>query len=141
MNVPIALEVGRKLEEELYVHTIGTSLGTSAELKHGPLTMVKGRSLIFVAPLGTEYDKIFANMREAQSRKAKIIAVATRGDELIESITSDIIWIPKSSEFLSPILSAVALHLLTYHLGGREKGKKVRNFDRPRNLAKSVTVN
>ena len=137
INVPVALEIGRKLEEELYVHTVGTSLGTSAELKHGPLTMVKGESLIFIAASGKEYNKIVTNMREGQSRKARIIAVATKGDELISSITPDIIWIPQTDEFLSPLLSAAALHLLTYYLG---ESKKIKNLDRPRNLAKSVTV-
>lgn len=137
INVPVALEAGRKLEEELRVHTIGTSLGTSAELKHGPLTMVTGKTLVFIIPAGQEYEKIFNNMREAQARKANIIALATNGDKSVQSLTEDIIWMPESNELLSPIISAVALHLLTYHLG---KEKNIKDFDRPRNLAKSVTV-
>lgn len=137
INVPVALEAGRKLEEELRVHTIGTSLGTSAELKHGPLTMVTGKTLIFIVPKSQEYEKILNNIREAQARKANIIALATEGDKSIRSLTEDIIWMPESNEFLTPIISIVALHLLTYYLG---KFKNIKDFDKPRNLAKSVTV-
>lgn len=139
INIATALEAGRKLEEELHVHTIGTSLGTSAELKHGPLTMVTGKTLIFIAPSGQEHRKLLNNMNEAKARRAKIVAIATEGreGELVRNITEDIIWIPQCNELLTPILSSIALQLLTYYLG-KEKG--IRNFDRPRNLAKSVTV-
>ncbi len=137
INVPVALEAGRKLEEELRVHTIGTSLGTSAELKHGTLTIVTGKTLIFIVPAGQEYDKILNNIREAHARKANIIALATKGDKSIQSLTEDIIWMPESNELLTPIISTAALHLLAYYLG---RCKEIKDFDKPRNLAKSVTV-
>lgn len=137
INVPVALEIGRKLEEGLYVHAIGTSLGTSAELKHGPLTMVSDKTLIFIIPSGLEYQRTLLSMNEAKARTAKIIAIATDEDETVQSIADDTIWIPKCNELLTPILSIIPLQLLTYYIGKRG-GKG--NFDRPRNLAKSVTV-
>lgn len=137
INIPIALEIGRKLEEGLCVHTIGTSLGSSAELKHGPITMVNGKTLIFIIP-GADHKKILTSMKEAKFKNAKIIAVATKGDEMVRDIADDTIWIPKANKFLSPILCVIPLQLLAYYIG-EEKGRKD-CFDRPKNLAKSVTV-
>lgn len=137
ITVPVALEIGRKLEEGLYVHAIGTSLGTSAELKHGPLTMVSNKTLIFIISPESGHQKMLISMEEAKARKARIIAVAAEGDEVVQGIADDIIWIPKSDELLTPILSIIPLQLLTYYIG--KEGKKG-DLDRPRNLAKSVTV-
>jgi len=137
INVPIALEIGRKLEEGLCTHAIGTSLGSSAELKHGPLTMVNGKTLIFIIP-GADHRKILTNIKEAKIKNAEIIAVATKEDETIRNTVDDIIWIPNVNKFLSPILCVIPLQLLAYYMG-EEKGRK-ECFDRPGNLAKSVTV-
>lgn len=137
INVPIALEMGRKLEEGLYVHAIGTSLGASSELKHGPLTRVTNKTLIFIIPSGSEHRKMLIHMSEAKARGARIIAVATRGDEAVQTVADDTIWLPECNELLTPILSIIPLQLLAYYLG-KESGRG--NLDRPRNLAKSVTV-
>lgn len=137
INVAVALEIGRKLEEGLYVNAVGTSLGTSSELKHGPLTMVSGKTLIFIVSPGSGYQKMLISMEEAKAREAKIIAIATERDEAVQRIADDAIWIPKCSELLTPILSIIPLQLLTYYIG-KESSKG--NLDRPRNLAKSVTV-
>lgn len=138
INIPVALEIGRKMEEILYVSTIGTSLGTSAELKHGPLTMVTNEPLIFIAPFSSEYKKIITNIEEAKARRANVIVVATEGDEVIrKNMVDDVIWIPETDEFLTPILSVIPLQLLTYYIG---RSKNMESFDRPRNLAKSITV-
>lgn len=139
INMPVALEIGRKMEEVLYVNTLGTSLGTSAELKHGPLTMISDKTLLFIAPFssGSEYRKIITNIEEAKARGAKVIAVAIEGDRVIKNMVDDVIWIPETSEFLTPILSVIPLQLLTYYVG---QSKNMESFDRPRNLAKSITV-
>lgn len=102
------------MEEVLYVSTIGTSLGTSAELKHGPLTMITDKTLIFIAPFSSEYKKIITNIEEAKARRANVIVVATEGDEVIrKNMVDDVIWIPETNEFLTPILSVIPLQLLT----------------------------
>lgn len=138
INIPVALEIGRKMKEVLYVSTIGTSLGTSAELKHGPLTMITDKTLIFIAPFGSEYKKIITNIEEAKARRANVIVVATEGDEVIrKNMIDDVIWIPETNELLTPILSVIPLQLLTYYIG---RSKNMESFDRPRNLAKSITV-
>ncbi len=142
INIPVALEAGRKLEEGLYVHATGTTLGASSELKHGPLTMVSGNTLIFIIPNEPEHRRMLINMSEAKARGAKIIAVATTGNEAVKSLADDTIWIPECHELLTPILSIIPLQLLTYYLGEEIKKRNLGrpDLDRPRNLAKSVTV-
>jgi glutamine---fructose-6-phosphate transaminase (isomerizing) len=142
MNAPVALEVGRKLEEGLYVNSVGTTMGYASELKHGPLTMVTGNTLIFIIPTGVEYERILVNMNEAKARGAKIIAVTTTGDDKVKNIADDVIYIPACHELLTPILSGIALQLLTFYLSEAivQRGLGKPNLDHPRNLAKSVTV-
>lgn len=143
---PVALEAGRKIEEILYAHSIGTSMGSSAELKHGPLTMVRDKVMLFLVPPAAHH-KIITNIDEVKARDAKIIVVAAQGDDIIgnlekESYIDDVIWIPKAHELVSPILYMVPLYLLVYYMAVKKKkaGMEQINPDRPRYLAKSITV-
>ena len=134
-NYPVALEGALKLKEIAYpIHAEGYAGG---ELKHGPLALAdENFPFIFVVPQDSVYEKMLSNMEEVKARKAPIIAVATAGDEKIKKIADDIIYIPHISEMLTPILSVVPLQLFAYHMGVL-RGCDV---DKPRNLAKSVTV-
>jgi glucosamine--fructose-6-phosphate aminotransferase (isomerizing) len=144
--VPVALEAGRKVEEILYAHSIGTSMGSSAELKHGPLTMVKNKVMLFLIPPASGYHKIITNIDEVKTRDAKIIVVATQGDEIIanlekEDYIDDLVWIPKTHELVAPILYIVPLYLFVYYMAIMKKKVDGQiNPDRPRYLAKSITV-
>jgi glucosamine--fructose-6-phosphate aminotransferase (isomerizing) len=118
-------------------------MGSSAELKHGPLTMVKNKVMLFLVPPPTtkEHHKIIANIHEVKSIDAKIIVIATQGDEEIVKLDNvkcidDVLWIPKSHELLAPIFYIIPLYLFTYHLATM----KERNPDIPRHLAKTLTV-
>jgi len=142
IQIPIALEIGRKFEEGLYLPAVGTSLGNAAELKHGPLTMVHKKLLIFIIPT-IDRKKILTNIGEAKSRGAYILAVLDQGDKMAMDMVDDSIYIPKirneiANELLSPILYVIPLQLFVYYMA-KEKGKE-KSLDRPRNLAKSVTV-
>jgi len=146
--VPVALDAGRKIEEVLYAQTIGTSMGSSAELKHGPLTMVKNNVVLFLVPPPTTkgHHKIIANIHEVKTRDAKIIVIATQGDEEIANLTKancidDVIWLPKAHELVAPILYIIPLYLLTYYLAIKkiETGDQIYP-DSPRHLAKAITV-
>ena len=134
-NYPIALEGALKLKEIAYpIHAEGFPGG---EMKHGPLALAdENFPFIFIATQDSVYDKILSNMEEVKARKAPIVAVATTGDERIKELADDVIYIPKTSEMLSPILNVIPLQLFAYHMG-LLKGCDV---DKPRNLAKSVTV-
>lgn len=144
--VPVAFETGRKIEEILYAHSIGTSMGSSAELKHGPLTMVKDKVMLFLIPPTKSYHKIIANIDEVKVRDAKIIVVATQGDEIIANLEKEeyidyVIWIPKTHELVAPILYIVPLYLFVYYMAIMKKKVNGQiNPDRPRYLAKSITV-
>lgn len=131
---PIALEGALKLKELAYVHAEGYSAG---EMKHGPIAMIDEQfPTIAIALHGPLYEKMISNMQEIRARKGKIIALVTEGDTQSTNIADAILYIPSMREILSPILSVVPLHLFAYYLA-RAKGN---NVDRPRNLAKSVTV-
>jgi glucosamine--fructose-6-phosphate aminotransferase (isomerizing) len=134
-NYPIALEGALKLKEIAYpIHAEGFAGG---EMKHGPLALAdENFPFIFIAPQDSVYEKTLSNMEEVKARKAPIIAVATAGDEKIKEIADDVIYIPQTSEMLTPILSVIPLQLFAYHMGVI-RGCDV---DKPRNLAKSVTV-
>ncbi len=133
-NSSIALEGALKLKEISYVHAEGYSAG---ELKHGPLALIdKNFPSLFIAPTDSVYDKIISNMEEVRTRGGHIVAIATRGDKKIARIADDVIYIPKTLEMLTPILSVIPLQLFAYYVGTM-KGIDV---DKPRNLAKSVTV-
>ncbi len=133
-SYPAALEGALKVKEISYVHAEGYGAG---EMKHGPLAMIDEKfPTLAIVPQDSVYEKTISNMIEIQARKGPLIAVATEGDERVKEITKDVIYIPKTIEQLSPILSIIAVQLFAYHFAV-EKGL---NVDRPRNLAKSVTV-
>ena len=123
-----------KLKEISYVHAEGIVGG---ELKHGPLALVEESfPTVAICPSDSVYDKMVSNIQQVRGRNGKVIAVATEGNEDIKKIADDVVYIPKTSEMLTPILSVVPLQLFAYHVGVL-KGCDV---DKPRNLAKSVTV-
>lgn len=133
-NYPIALEGALKLKEISYVHAEGVAGG---ELKHGPLALVEESfPTIAICPSDSVYDKMISNIEEIKARKGLVIAIATEGNEEIKKIADDVIYIPKTLEMLTPLLSVVPLHLFAYYFAKSLK----RDIDKPRNLAKSVTV-
>jgi glucosamine--fructose-6-phosphate aminotransferase (isomerizing) len=133
-NYPIALEGALKLKEISYVHAEGVAGG---ELKHGPLALVEESfPTIAICPSDSVYDKMISNIEEIKARKGLVIAIATEGNEEIKKIADDVIYIPKTLEMLTPLLSVIPLHLFAYYFAKSLK----RDIDKPRNLAKSVTV-
>ena len=133
-NYPVALEGALKLKEISYIHAEGLP---AAEMKHGPIALiVNGMPAVFIATAGPQYDKIMGNISEVRARGGRIIAVATEGDRNIAQHADHLITIPDAPEFLQPILAVVPLQLLAYHAAVL-RGQDV---DKPRNLAKSVTV-
>jgi glucosamine--fructose-6-phosphate aminotransferase (isomerizing) len=131
---PAALEGALKLKEISYVHAEGYPAG---ELKHGPISLLDAECpLVAVATRSTTYEKLISNVMEGRARDAKIIAVATEGDEGIGRIADDVCWVPDTHEMLSPVLAIIPLQLFAYHVA-LARGTDV---DQPRNLAKSVTV-
>ncbi len=133
-SFPIALEGALKLKEISYAHAEGYSAG---EMKHGPLAIIdENFPSVFVVPRDSVYKKTLGNMEEIKARGGKIIAVATEGDEAIKKIADDVIYIPKTLELTSPLLSIIPLQLFAYYMAVL-RGCDV---DKPRNLAKSVTV-
>lgn len=134
-NYPIAEEGALKLKEIAYhIHAEGYAGG---EMKHGPIAMIdENFPSVFIAPSDSVYEKTWSNMEEVKARKGKIIAIATEGNEDIKDLADDVIYIPKTLEMLTPVLAAIPLHLFATYIG-IELGLDV---DKPRNLAKSVTV-
>ncbi|QDT01920.1 Glutamine--fructose-6-phosphate aminotransferase [isomerizing] [Rubripirellula lacrimiformis] len=133
-NFPTALEGALKLKEISYIHAEGYP---AAEMKHGPIALVDEKTpSVFIVPRGTTHDKVMANMEEVKARGGPIIAVASHDDPHIEAIADDVIRVPQVQEFLQPIVTVVPLQLLSYHIA-LLRGCDV---DKPRNLAKSVTV-
>ncbi len=133
-NFPTALEGALKLKEISYVHAEGYP---AAEMKHGPIALVDAQTpSVFVMPSGFIYDKVMSNLEEIKTRGGPVIAVAAAGDERIAHVADDVIYIPAVPEFLQPIVAIVPLQLLAYHIAIL-RGCDV---DKPRNLAKSVTV-
>jgi glucosamine--fructose-6-phosphate aminotransferase (isomerizing) len=133
-NFPVALEGALKLKEISYIHAEGYP---AAEMKHGPIALVdENLPVVFIATKDTYHEKVISNMQEIKARKGKVIAVINEGDEQSASIADDVIVIPEADEIVAPILSVIPLQLLAYYIGVA-KGCDV---DKPRNLAKSVTV-
>ena len=133
-NFPIALEGALKLKEISYIHAEGYP---AAEMKHGPIALVdENLPVVFIATKDSYHEKIVSNMQEIKARKGQIISVITDGDEVSPTLSNDVISIPPADELIAPILSVVPLQLLSYFIGVA-KGVDV---DKPRNLAKSVTV-
>lgn len=133
-NFPVALEGALKLKEISYIHAEGYP---AAEMKHGPIALVDDKlPVLFVATKDSYYAKIVSNVQEIKARKGMVIAVATQGDEVIPGMADDTMLVPDADETLAPLLSVIPLQLLSYYVG-LAKGLDV---DKPRNLAKSVTV-
>jgi len=133
-NFPVALEGALKLKEISYIHAEGYP---AAEMKHGPIALVdENLPVVFVATHDSYYEKVVSNIQEIKARKGKVIAVVTEGDQTIPGMADDIIEVPAADELVAPIVSVIPMQLLAYHIGV-QKGLDV---DKPRNLAKSVTV-
>jgi glucosamine--fructose-6-phosphate aminotransferase (isomerizing) len=131
---PIALEGALKLKEISYIHAEGYS---AAEMKHGPIALIdKKTPTVFLVPQDSMYDKTMANLAMIRARQGPIIALATEGDKAIKKVADDVIYLPKALEPIYPILATVPLQLFAYHIAVA-RGCDV---DKPRNLAKSVTV-
>jgi glucosamine--fructose-6-phosphate aminotransferase (isomerizing) len=133
-NFPIALEGALKLKEISYLFAEGVAGG---ELKHGPLALIDEKlPTIAICPFDSVYDKMSSSIQEVKARKGPIIAIATQGNEEIKKLVDDVIYIPKTLEMLTPMLTIIPLHLFAYYMAvllGHD-------VDKPRNLAKSVTV-
>ena len=133
-NFPVALEGALKLKEISYIHAEGYP---AAEMKHGPIALVdKDLPVLFAAPKSIYHEKLVSNIQEIKARKGMVIAVISEGDETITNMADDTMTIPLTDELISPLLSVIPLQLFACYLG-MEKGFDV---DKPRNLAKSVTV-
>lgn len=133
-NFPIALEGALKLKEISYIHAEGYP---AAEMKHGPIALVdENLPVVFIATRDSYHEKIVSNIQEIKARKGKVIAVITEGDEIIPGMADDVFYIPEADEIIAPMLSTIPMQLLSYYVG-IAKGVDV---DKPRNLAKSVTV-
>jgi len=133
-NYPIALEGALKLKEISYIHAEGYASG---EMKHGPIAMIdENFPSVVIAPQDSVYEKNISNIQEIKARRGPVLAIATEGDKDIAKLADDVFYIPKTLEMLTPLLSVVPLHLFAYYIAA-SKGLDV---DKPRNLAKSVTV-
>ena len=133
-NFPTALEGALKLKEISYIHAEGYP---AAEMKHGPIALVDERTpSVFLMPQGPVYDKVMANVQEIKARGGPVIAVVCEGDTEAARLADEVIAVPPTEDFLQPIVSIVPLQLLAYHTAVL-RGCDV---DKPRNLAKSVTV-
>lgn len=133
-NFPIALEGALKLKEISYIHAEGYP---AAEMKHGPIALVdENLPVIFIATMDSYHEKIVSNIQEIKARKGKVIAIITEGDEIIPGMADEVFFVPPADEIIAPMLSTIPLQLLSYYVG-IAKGVDV---DKPRNLAKSVTV-
>ena len=133
-NFPVALEGALKLKEISYIHAEGYP---AAEMKHGPIALIdEDMPVIFIATRDNSYSKVLSNIEEVRSRKGKVIAIANEGDEEISRLADHVIYIPAASAPVTPLLSVIPLQLLAYHIATLRGC----NVDRPRNLAKSVTV-
>ncbi len=133
-NYPVALEGALKLKEISYIHAEGMP---AAEMKHGPIALIdKGMPVVFVATQGSQYEKVMSNIEEVRARGGAIIAVATEGDPHISKYAEAVFYVPAVPEALQPMITVTPLQLLAYHAAVL-RGLDV---DKPRNLAKSVTV-
>ena len=133
-NFPLALEGALKLKEISYIHAEGYP---AAEMKHGPIALVDPLTpSVFLIPKDAVYEKVLLNLEEIKARKGQIIAVVSQGDDRVHNLADEIIELPECPDFLNPIVASIPLQLLAYHIA-LFRGCDV---DKPRNLAKSVTV-
>jgi len=134
LNYPLAMEGALKLKEISYIHAEGYPAG---EMKHGPISLIDGdMPIIALAPQDHLYEKMLSNVNEAKARGGKVLAVVTEGNKIMADKVDDVMYLPKTLPDLYPILMAVPMQLLAYHIA-IARGADV---DQPRNLAKSVTV-
>ena len=134
VNYPVALEGALKLKEISYIHAEGLP---AAEMKHGPIALIdRGMPVVVVAPHDHTYEKVIANIEEVKGRSGSIIAIATEGDDYLAQLADAVIYVPKTNPLLSPLVTTVPLQLMAYYAAVA----RGHNVDRPRNLAKSVTV-
>ncbi|MFA5150057.1 MAG: glutamine--fructose-6-phosphate transaminase (isomerizing) [Candidatus Omnitrophota bacterium] len=134
INYPSALEGALKLKEVSYIPAEGYAAG---EMKHGPIALIdEYRAVVCIAPTSKVYEKMVSNIQEIRSRHGKIIAIASCGDQEVSELTREVIYIPQVDELFSPLLVALPLQLIAYHIAT----KRGCDVDQPRNLAKSVTV-
>jgi len=134
VNYPTALEGALKLKEISYIPAEGYAAG---EMKHGPIALIdEYRAVVCIAPESAVYEKMVSNIQEIKSRKGKLIALASDGDDKIKALTKEVIYVPKVAELFSPLIATIPLQLLAYHIAI----KRGCDVDQPRNLAKSVTV-
>jgi glucosamine--fructose-6-phosphate aminotransferase (isomerizing) len=128
------MEGALKLKEISYIHAEGYAAG---EMKHGPIALISPEMpTVAICPRDSMCEKMISNMQEIKSRKGPVIAIATVGDNNVKEIADDVIEIPQTLDYLSPILAVVPCQLLAYHCARFLN----RDIDKPRNLAKSVTV-
>ena len=133
-NFPTALEGALKLKEISYIHAEGYP---AAEMKHGPIALVDEQTpSVFIVPQGFVYDKVMANLEEVKARGGPVIAIVQEGDRRVMELADDIISVPQADDCIQPLVNIVPLQLLAYHIA-LQRGCDV---DKPRNLAKSVTV-
>ncbi len=133
-NFPVALEGALKLKEISYIHAEGYP---AAEMKHGPIALIdEDMPVIIIATHDSTYSKILSNIEEVRSRKGRVIAIASEGDTEVSRLAEEVIYIPQASGPITPLLTVIPLQLLAYHIATLRGC----NVDRPRNLAKSVTV-
>jgi glucosamine--fructose-6-phosphate aminotransferase (isomerizing) len=133
-NFPVALEGALKLKEISYIHAEGYP---AAEMKHGPIALVdESLPVVFVATRDSYHEKVISNMQEIRARKGRIIALINEGDSQSTALADDVIVVPEADEIVAPMLSVIPLQLLAYYTGVA----KELDVDKPRNLAKSVTV-
>lgn len=134
VNYPVALEGALKLKEISYIHAEGMP---AAEMKHGPIALIdEGMPVVVVAPQDHTYDKVVANIEEVKGRGGQVVVVANEGDDELTRLADEVLLVPKTLPMLSPLLTTIPLQLMAYH-AAVARGHDV---DKPRNLAKSVTV-
>jgi glucosamine--fructose-6-phosphate aminotransferase (isomerizing) len=134
LQYPVALEGALKIKEISYIHAEGLP---AAEMKHGPIAMIsEGMPVVVIAVKDHLYDKVISNIEEVRSRGGHVIAIATEGDTHIQNLAEDVLYVPDVPELIAPLVTVVPLQLLAYHAAVL-RGCDV---DKPRNLAKSVTV-
>ncbi len=134
VNYPVALEGALKLKEISYIHAEGYP---AAEMKHGPIALIdEMMPIAVIAVKGAAYDKVISNIQEVKARQGRVLAIATEGDTDIESVSDWVIRVPEAPDMLVPLLSVIPLQLLSYHIAVARGC----DIDKPRNLAKSVTV-
>jgi glucosamine--fructose-6-phosphate aminotransferase (isomerizing) len=134
INMPIAYEGALKLKEVSYIHAEGYPAG---EMKHGPIALIdENMPVICLAPKDPWHEKMISQIQQVKARGGTVITIATEGDQLIQTLSDHVIWIPEMPWMLSPIVTVIPLQLLAYHIAAL-RGLDV---DQPRNLAKSVTV-